>query len=92
MHSTFPLQRGILKRSSYYDTDYRAGAALNRARRPYLFKNMITGVCIFGFAIGVFAFTLKAVGQETFQDVIVPDAPVTSPKPGAGVSANGMRS
>ncbi len=42
-----------LKRSSYYNPDYRTGAALNRARRPYLFKNMVTGVAIFSFAIGV---------------------------------------
>ncbi|EXJ78285.1 hypothetical protein A1O3_09446 [Capronia epimyces CBS 606.96] len=80
MRSTLPLQRGVLKRSSYYNPDYRTGAALNRARRPYLFKNLITGACIFSFAIGVFAFTLKAVGQDDFEDVIVPDAPARSPK------------
>jgi len=27
------------------------------------------------FAIGVFAFTLRAVGQDNFEDVIVPDTP-----------------
>ncbi|KIX98791.1 uncharacterized protein Z520_05252 [Fonsecaea multimorphosa CBS 102226] len=56
-----------LKRSSYYDSDYRSGAALLRARRPYLVKNTITGLAIFGFAIGVC--------QETFDDVIVPSDP-----------------
>ncbi|KAK5467614.1 hypothetical protein LTS15_000587 [Exophiala xenobiotica] len=95
MHSTLPLRRGILKRSSYYNPDYRTGAALNRARRPYLFKNMVTGVAIFSFAIGVFAFTLRAVGQDRFEDVIVPDAPQAqaqpSPKPGTS-QVNGMRS
>ncbi|KIX01580.1 uncharacterized protein Z518_09306 [Rhinocladiella mackenziei CBS 650.93] len=91
MRPTLPLRRGLLKRSSYYDSDYRTGAALYRARRPYLFKNIITGVSIFTFAVGVFAFTLKAVGQETFDDVIVPDAPAQSPK-APTAHANGMRS
>ncbi|OAL37423.1 hypothetical protein AYO20_03272 [Fonsecaea nubica] len=114
MHSSLPLRAGILKRSSYYNSDYRSGAALIRARRPYLVKNTITGIAIFGFAIGVslpplelrtklsqslsesftltdnyslrisfretVAFTLKAVGQETFDDVIVPsDTQVVAP-------------
>lgn len=39
--------------SSYYGKDYRAGAALLRARRPYLFKNAITGLGLCGFTIGV---------------------------------------
>ncbi|EFW22163.1 hypothetical protein CPSG_00062 [Coccidioides posadasii str. Silveira] len=42
-----------LFRSSYYDKDYRAGAALLRARRPYLVKNALTGVVLFGFCISV---------------------------------------
>ncbi|EXJ74148.1 uncharacterized protein A1O5_02442 [Cladophialophora psammophila CBS 110553] len=84
MHSSLPLRAGLLKRSSYYNSDYRSGAALLRARRPYLVKNTLTGIAIFGFAIGVFAFTLRAVGQETFDDVIVPSdtdavAPNSSP-------------
>ncbi|EEP76661.1 predicted protein [Uncinocarpus reesii 1704] len=44
-----------LFKSSYYDKDYRAGAALLRARRPYLVKNGLTGVALFGFCIGVCA-------------------------------------
>lgn len=40
-------------RSSYYDKDYRQSAALIRARRPYLVKNILTGTAIFAFAIGV---------------------------------------
>jgi hypothetical protein len=35
------------------------------------------------------AFTLKAVGQENFDDVIVPDAPAAKPP---NAPANGMRS
>ncbi|RMD39566.1 hypothetical protein DV735_g5562, partial [Chaetothyriales sp. CBS 134920] len=66
------LHQGFLKRSSYYDSDYRQSAALIRARRPYLLKNTITGIAIAGFAIGVFAMTLRLVGQDKFEDVIVP--------------------
>src|SRR6266516_4200115 len=49
-----------LKRSSYYDSDYRQSAALIRARRPYLFKNMAVGSAIFVFVIGV----CKCIVQE----------------------------
>jgi cytochrome c oxidase assembly factor 3 len=42
-----------MKRSSYYDSDYRQTAALIRARRPYIFKNMLVGSAIFAFVIGV---------------------------------------
>lgn len=42
-----------LPKSSYYDKDFRATAALIRARRPFLVRNLVTGAGIFGFAIGV---------------------------------------
>ncbi|KAJ5338048.1 hypothetical protein N7452_004776 [Penicillium brevicompactum] len=69
-------QQGIFN-STYYGKDYRAGAALLRARRPYLFKNAVTGLGLFAFTAAVYTYTLKAVGQEEFDDVKVPDAPVT---------------
>lgn len=44
------------------------------------------------FAIGVFAFTLKAVGQERFEDVIVPPPPSQQQPPKTpNVQANGVR-
>jgi len=80
MHPTLSrLQRGgLLKRSSYYNPDYRTGAALLRARRPYLVKNAITGLSLGAVAIGIFVYTLNAMGQEKFEDVIVPSGPVGS--------------
>jgi len=39
--------------STYYGKDYRAGAALLRARRPYLLKNAVTGFGLFAFTITV---------------------------------------
>jgi len=83
---------GILKRSSYYKPDYTQSAALIRARRPYLFKNTITGICIASFAVGVFAFTLRAVGQEQFDDVIVPTGPPSQPPKTPNVAVNGGQS
>ncbi|KAG9234340.1 hypothetical protein BJ875DRAFT_16475 [Amylocarpus encephaloides] len=74
---------GILPRSSYYDEHYKQSAALIRARRPYLIKNAITGIGLFGFCIGVYAFTIRAVSQDEFEDVKVPDAVQQSPRAGA---------
>lgn len=89
MHPTSRLLAGgVLKRSSYYKPDYTQSAALIRARRPYLVKNAVTGVCIFAFAVSVFAFTLRAVGQESFDDVVVPSGP---PPKTPNVAVNGSR-
>ncbi|KAI9869011.1 MAG: hypothetical protein M1813_002834 [Trichoglossum hirsutum] len=68
----------LVPRSSYYDNHYRQSAALLRARRPYLIKNAVTGLVIFSFAVGVYAFTIKAVSQDDFEDVIIPDTPQSS--------------
>ncbi|KAG8626931.1 hypothetical protein KVT40_005876 [Elsinoe batatas] len=62
--------------SSYYDRYNRPTAALQRARRPYLVKNALTGLGVFGFAVGVYVFTIKAVAQDDFDDVPIPDAPI----------------
>ncbi|PYH72361.1 uncharacterized protein BO88DRAFT_402592 [Aspergillus vadensis CBS 113365] len=61
--------------STYYGKDYRAGAALLRARRPYLFKNAFTGLALVSFTISVYAYTIRAVGQDEFSDVKIPDEP-----------------
>ncbi|KAF2146619.1 uncharacterized protein K452DRAFT_294172 [Aplosporella prunicola CBS 121167] len=68
-----------IPRSSYYDKHYRQSPALIRARQPYLVKNIFTGAAIFGFAIGVYAFTIRAVAQDEFEDVKVPDKPTQPP-------------
>ncbi|EXV03011.1 coiled-coil domain-containing protein 56 [Metarhizium robertsii] len=61
--------------STYYDRRYRQGPALIRARRPYLFKNAFTGLGLLAVVGGIYWYTLKAVGQDDFDDVKVPDAP-----------------
>ncbi|KAL8872738.1 MAG: hypothetical protein Q9174_001677 [Haloplaca sp. 1 TL-2023] len=69
----------ILPPSTYYTRDQQATAALLRARRPYLVKNIFTGLGVASFAIGVYAFTIHAVAQDDFSDVQVPDAPEQPP-------------
>ncbi|KAL2125274.1 hypothetical protein VTJ04DRAFT_1639 [Mycothermus thermophilus] len=68
-----------LPRSTYYDSRNRQTPALIRARRPYLVKNAVTGTAIFAFAVGVYIYTIKAIGQDEFEDVKVPDVPVRRP-------------
>ncbi|EMC93127.1 hypothetical protein BAUCODRAFT_150498 [Baudoinia panamericana UAMH 10762] len=67
---------GRIPQSSYYDARNRPGAALYRARQPYLVKNALTGVCIIGFVAAVYTYTLRAIGQDDFSDIPIPDAPV----------------
>ncbi|KAK3394613.1 hypothetical protein B0H63DRAFT_461415 [Podospora didyma] len=63
--------------SSYYDRQLRQSPALIRARRPYLVKNAIFGTALTAFTLGVYVYTLNAVGQDEFEDVKVPDVPIT---------------
>ncbi|KAJ9133983.1 hypothetical protein NKR23_g10406 [Pleurostoma richardsiae] len=70
-------------RSSYYVGNHSQSDALIRARRPYLVKNAVTGIAIAAFAVGVYAYTIHAIGQDEFEDVKVPDAPQVVPQQGA---------
>ncbi|KAI4200585.1 MAG: hypothetical protein LQ350_003832 [Teloschistes chrysophthalmus] len=55
------------------------GPALIRARKPFMIKNIVTGIGIASFVIGVYAFTIKAVAQDDFSDVQIPDVPEQPP-------------
>lgn len=65
-----------LEKSSYYDKNNRQAAALMRARRPYLIKNIVTGLSLFSLTVGIYIYTIKAISQDNFEDVKVPDAPI----------------
>jgi len=58
-----------IKPSSYYDSTQRAGAALNRARRPFLLRNALTGAGVLALSIGIYVYTLKVIGMDEFEDV-----------------------
>ncbi|KAH8675422.1 hypothetical protein BX600DRAFT_546237 [Xylariales sp. PMI_506] len=60
--------------SSYYNKNAQS-PALIRARRPYLVKNAILGTGVAMFAMGVYIYTIRAIGQDEFADVKVPDLP-----------------
>ncbi|KAI9662141.1 MAG: hypothetical protein M1831_002837 [Alyxoria varia] len=75
-----------MPQSSYYKNNL-PGESLQRARQQYIVPNALLGSSIFGFAIGVYILTLKAVSQDEFEDVPVPDRP--APTAGAPhMSAN----
>ncbi|OIW35535.1 hypothetical protein CONLIGDRAFT_676447 [Coniochaeta ligniaria NRRL 30616] len=70
-----------INRNSYYDRsggNWRQSESLLRARRPYLFKNIALGAGLFAFTGAIYIYTMKAVGQDEFEDVKVPDAPVNA--------------
>lgn len=89
--------------STYYDARMRASPALLRARAPYLLKNTITGFAICSLVIGICrpltdlgpdlysydpdTYTINAISQDEFEDVIVPDAPVVPSQQPAGTTA-----
>ncbi|CAI9625411.1 hypothetical protein GT037_010624 [Alternaria burnsii] len=62
--------------STYYDDRMRASPALLRARAPYLIKNTITGAAICTLVIGIYTYTINAISQDEFEDVVVPDKPM----------------
>lgn len=43
--------------------------ALQRARRPFLVKNAVTGTLIAAFAVSVWAYSISAVKQDNFDDI-----------------------
>ncbi|KAK2073581.1 hypothetical protein P8C59_007856 [Phyllachora maydis] len=73
---------------SYYDRHMRQSPSLIRARRPYLVKNALIGVGLFALTGGIYAMTLRKIGQDDFEDVKVPDVPV---KKGQEAAQQGTR-
>ncbi|CAA9957661.1 hypothetical protein P3342_001514 [Pyrenophora teres f. teres] len=63
-------------RSTYYDDRMRASPALLRARAPYILKNTISGVAICALVVGIYSYTINAISQDEFEDVVVPDKPL----------------
>lgn len=43
-----------------------------RARKPFMVKNALTALGFFGFAAGVYFYSLNALVQDDFADVPIP--------------------
>ncbi|KAL0640332.1 hypothetical protein Q9L58_000612 [Maublancomyces gigas] len=69
----------VTRRSTYYQSDYTQGPALVRARRPFLVKNVLTGAAMVALTASIYTYTIKAVAQDDFEDVLIPDAPTQKP-------------
>lgn len=69
--------------TTYYDRRLRQGPALVRARRPYLFKNALTGFGLFAFSIGVCTYLSisKSLSSGPVPTIPTPDImPPTHPE------------
>ncbi|KAJ2903825.1 uncharacterized protein MKZ38_009300 [Zalerion maritima] len=69
-----------LSQGTYYGRKGQQQAALIRARRPYLVKNIVTGLSLLAFTGCVYALTISKIGQDEFDDVKVPDLPAEPAK------------
>lgn len=55
--------------ASYRPKGYGISPGLQRARRPFLLSNIITGSVISLFVVGIWAYSIRAVRQDVFDDV-----------------------
>ncbi|KAG8786221.1 hypothetical protein FRB91_005880 [Serendipita sp. 411] len=55
--------------ASYRPKGYGISPGLRRARRPFLFSNIVYGAVISLFVFGTWAYSIRAVSQDAFDDV-----------------------
>ncbi|KAK0556171.1 hypothetical protein OC844_005928 [Tilletia horrida] len=55
--------------ASYHPGGYGVSEGLRRARRPYFWKNAVTGGLILSFATGVYYYSISKVKQDDFSDL-----------------------
>ncbi|GMK54244.1 hypothetical protein CspeluHIS016_0108300 [Cutaneotrichosporon spelunceum] len=55
---------------SYYPGRIHESPALKRARKPYQIRNVLTGGAILAFITGVYLYSISAVKQDDFSDVV----------------------
>ncbi|KAI5124849.1 hypothetical protein M0805_007283 [Coniferiporia weirii] len=53
----------------YRPKGYGLSPGLQRARAPFRTRNAITGLLIGAFVVGVWAYSIRAVRQDTFEDL-----------------------
>jgi cytochrome c oxidase assembly factor 3 len=60
-------RKGVAK--SYRPKSGQMSPGLMRAREPYRVRNLITGLAIGAFGVGIWAWSIGAVKQDEFTDV-----------------------
>ncbi|CAG8811457.1 10482_t:CDS:2, partial [Cetraspora pellucida] len=54
---------------------YSQSPALQRARRPFFVRNVITGLLLLGFTGAVYTYSIMAVKQDDLGDIPMPHLP-----------------
>ncbi|SNX87843.1 uncharacterized protein MEPE_06554 [Melanopsichium pennsylvanicum] len=60
---------------TYHPRGYGISEGLKRARKPYRFRNILTGSLIMGFATSVYFYSISKVKQDDFSDLAEVRAP-----------------
>ncbi|KAI0700621.1 hypothetical protein BC835DRAFT_1266066 [Cytidiella melzeri] len=55
--------------ASYRPHSSQMSPGLKRARQPFLLRNVLTGLVLASFTVGVWAYSIGAVKQEDFTDI-----------------------
>lgn len=55
--------------AQYRPRGYGLSPGLQRARAPFRVRNAVTGILVGTFAVSVWAYSIRAVKQDTFEDV-----------------------
>ncbi|KAI5475922.1 Coiled-coil domain-containing protein 56 [Pseudohyphozyma bogoriensis] len=61
-------------KATYHPKGYGVSEGLARARRPFRTSNAITGGLITAFAFSVYIYSIRAVKQDDFSDVVLPES------------------
>lgn len=75
-----PINRFTARSSYYGSSGFHPSEGLQRARRPFRFRNAVTGIAILGFVGAVYGYSISAVKQDDFSDIpSVSSAPEGTP-------------
>ncbi|KAJ2162098.1 hypothetical protein GGF46_000973 [Coemansia sp. RSA 552] len=72
-------RRAASNKSAAYG-EYHFRGSIERGRRPYALRNMLTAAGLAGLCSGIYFYSLYAVKQEDYSDVPMPDMPTDEEK------------
>ncbi|CAH1760952.1 8394_t:CDS:2 [Entrophospora sp. SA101] len=64
--------------SKYQTSKLTYTPAFQRARKPFIVRNILTGIILVGFVGAVYSYTMFAIKQDDFSDVPIPTPPSSS--------------